>query len=86
MVIENWAFGKHLLKNKWSEPVTSRKMTGSLWWQWQNLSFQTKIRILENISITINLTASQYLMTLLYVIFKKTLYEEIYKHVEDLHN
>lgn len=59
MIIQVWVSGKHVLKNKQREPVTSRKTIDNICCQWQNLSFQGKIQILENsISITISFTAS----------------------------
>lgn len=40
----------NIFSNMWeqSEPVTSRKITHSIYCQWHNLSFQAKIGILEN--------------------------------------
>ena len=47
MVIQIWVLGRYFLENEQSEPVTYWK-TDSICGQWSNLSFQVKIRILEN--------------------------------------
>ena len=59
MIIQIWISGRHFLKNKQREPVTSRETTDSICCQRKNLSFQGKNQILENsVSITISVTAS----------------------------
>lgn len=43
-----WLFGRHFLKNGWSQSISTRRAIDSICCQWWNLSFQVKFRILEN--------------------------------------
>ena len=43
--------GRHFIENEWREPVASSKTDDSIYCQWNNLSFQVKIRILKNLYI-----------------------------------
>lgn len=54
-LIQHWVFGRCFLKNEQSLPLC-RKPTSTVA---NNLSFHGKIRILENLSFTAGLTASQ---------------------------
>lgn len=93
MFIQVWIYGKYFVKNKWSEPVTSKKSTDSICCQWYNLSVQEKIRISEKpVSTTRSLTTSQELKTFLrrwVVIFMNMIFKYFTikcQHLEDLHN
>lgn len=43
-----WLFGR-FLRSQWNEPIPSRKTSGSTCCQRRNLSFEVKLRILENL-------------------------------------
>ena len=85
-VIQTWEFGRHFLKNEQNEPTTSGKTTfpcfvvvfittGTCHWWW-NLSFWTKIRILEN--LLPHLQKSQLPILKDFFLFLKNMYLFIY--------
>lgn len=60
-----WGFGRYFSKVNWASFLFQRQQQIVIYCQWSNLSFQVKIGILETASVTVSLTASQYLKTLL---------------------
>ena len=53
MVLQSWVFGKDFLQSEQSEPVTSRKTAHGICCQWYNSNFKEKMRILENLSLSL---------------------------------
>lgn len=54
-------FGRRFLENEQSECVTLRKTNDSIYCQGQNLSFNKKIGVVENLSAFVSLKVSQYI-------------------------
>lgn len=50
MAVSRWVFGRCFLENELSKPITLKKTADIIRCQWWKLNFQTKLRILVNLS------------------------------------